>query len=824
VPVFRALTTRPLVVVILTAGLGLLGAYLSSRLSFRTSFAELLPDDDPGVRALQRTQKRMGDMTLLLVGVRSPDLAASERYAEALTNRLRSLPRSVVDIAAYHMRDIFGFVDSNRWLYASEADLLEVRDRLRREILSRKNPLALDLSDDEEDDQALERRLKKAVPLEGRFPGGLFRNPDSKTVWVTALPPGGILVENAGEALLAATRRFIRETPPVGFHPQMEVEVAGPIITSIRNREALQRDLVLVASLCAILIPLSLALFFRRARAVLFVAAPAVLATVLAYAVAYLAFGYLTTVTSFLVSFVMGNGTNYAVVLLARYEEQRRHGDAVRPAVWQACSALWRTTGVAALASALSYASLMVTSFRGFSQFGAIGAAGCLLAWAMTFTLMPALLCLLDRRGPRPSTLSLKPSRLGALGSFIERRPRLVLAAGGVLTLFLAVGAARMGRETFEYDFRKLSARGILDERGREFDKDFNTLFGRWPQPTIVLADREQDVEPLRGAIRRADDTLPLPRVIGDIITVWDLLPGQPEVQRRKLALLADIRKATDDPALELADEKERENLRKLRPPESLRELTPRDLPPLARRPFTEVDGAVGRVLLIYPPEQGVTLYDGRILLRIAAVLQKISLPDGRQVESSGSAVIFASMIRSVLKDGPIASLASLSAVLLLVLFRVRPRRAGLLVMGGLLCGVTWMVGIAGWLNIKITFLNFIALPFIFGVGVEYAIHIVSEWKEHGSVRRTVTSAGGAVALCSWSAIVGYGSLLIARNGALQGLGAMATVGETTCLLAAVVLTPAALVLAGRRGRRQGDGDGNVGEPAAPPRRSRIVG
>ena len=122
-PVFRALTTRPLVVVFLTAALGLLGAYLSSRLSFRTSFAELLPEDDPGVRALQRTQKRMGDMTLLLVGVRSPDVAANERYAEALTNRLRSLPRSVVDIAAYHMRDIFSFVDTNRWLYASEADL-----------------------------------------------------------------------------------------------------------------------------------------------------------------------------------------------------------------------------------------------------------------------------------------------------------------------------------------------------------------------------------------------------------------------------------------------------------------------------------------------------------------------------------------------------------------------------------------------------------------------------------------------------------------------------------------------------------------------------
>ena len=69
-------------------------------------------------------------------------------------------------------------------------------------------------------------------------------------------------------------------------------------------------------------------------------------------------------------------------------------------------------------------------------------------------------------------------------------------------------------------------------------------------------------------------------------------------------------------------------------------------------------------MLLIYPPEQGLTLYDGRVLLRIAAVLQRIALPDGREVETSGSAVIFAAMIRSVLRDGPVASVASLAAVL----------------------------------------------------------------------------------------------------------------------------------------------------------------
>jgi predicted RND superfamily exporter protein len=249
---------------------------------------------------------------------------------------------------------------------------------------------------------------------------------------------------------------------------------------------------------------------------------------------------------------------------------------------------------------------------------------------------------------------------------------------------------------------------------------------------------------------------------------------------------------------MDLLEDDDKQQLDRLRPPEALRVLQPQDLPPLARRLFTEADGSMGRVLLVYPPEQGVSLWSGRDLLRIASVLQRDTLPDGRHVDSSGSAVIFAAMIRSILRDGPLATLASLVAVVLLVLLRVRPWKSALVVIAGLLVGVIWMAGIAGWLGMKITFLNFIALPFIFGVGVEYAIHVVSEFKEHGSVRRTVVSAGGPVALCSWSAIVGYGSLLAANNGALRGLGGVATLGEITCLLAALVLIPAALMLARR--------------------------
>jgi predicted RND superfamily exporter protein len=62
-----------------------------------------------------------------------------------------------------------------------------------------------------------------------------------------------------------------------------------------------------------------------------------------------------------------------------------------------------------------------------------------------------------------------------------------------------------------------------------------------------------------------------------------------------------------------------------------------------------------------------------------------------------------------------------------------------------------------------------------------------------------VASTGSAVALCSWTTIVGYGSLLAARNRALQGFGAMAILGEVACLTAAIVGLPSLVLWVQKR-------------------------
>lgn len=780
------------VVLAVAAGAGL----LASRLTLRTAISELLPSDDPGVVALHRTEKRIGDMSLLLVGIHSPDPAANERYAAELTARIKALPSNVAALVTYNVRDVRDFFERNKWMYVPEEDLESIRDRLRSEISRRKNPLFVDLGgDDQESLDQMQKRIANKSGIEDRFPDGLFASRDKTYMWVAVLPPGGIFVEGGGEALYKAVGRLVAEYPPERVRPDMRVNLGGPVATGIATRQAIENDIKLVTFTCLVVVGLSIMIYFRRIRAVPLVGIPAIAGTLVAFAVADLAFGYLNSSTAFLGSIIVGNGINYAIVLMSRYEEERARGKGPGDSLREAVSGTWRGTAVAALCASAAYASLTVTSFRGFSQFGVMGASGAVACWLATYTALPALLVFIDR--PRAGARKERPPLgLGWLGRLVARRSGLLMAVTTLVTVTAVFGLAHFLKDPFEYNFLKLSSQLSSSEEQKQFSEKVDRLFGRWPSPTIILADELGDVELIRAAIQRQDAArakvgkLRFP-VIGQITTIWDLLPGTPEAQQRKVALIGNIRKLVHDPSLEALSDEDRARLTKVDPPDGLRALAPGDLPPLARRPFTEVDGTIGRVVLVYPVENGLSVWNGRDLLEVATVLQRLDLGNGKVLETSGSAVVFGAMLRSILHDGPIATVASLLAVLIIIAFIIRPLRTALIAMGTLIVGVVVMVGAAGWVGVRVTFLNFIALPITFGIGAEYALNVVTRWREEKDIVKAVISTGAAVALCSWTTIVGYGSLLAASNRALQGFGSMAILGEVACLAAAIVALPA---------------------------------
>src|SRR5207248_5671939 len=94
-------------------------------------------------------------------------------------------------------------------------------------------------------------------------------------------------------------------------------------------------------------------------------------------------------------------------------------------------------------------------------------------------------------------------------------------------------------------------------------------------------------------------------------------------------------------------------------------------------------------------------------------------LPNGKVVEGSGSAVVFADIFAAVVRAVPRAVLLSLALTFAVVVVTFRSRRQELYaVLFTLWFGMSGVALFLYLANVKINFLNFAALPITFGIGV----------------------------------------------------------------------------------------------------------
>ena len=151
--------------------------------------------------------------------------------------------------------------------------------------------------------------------------------------------------------------------------------------------------------------------------------------------------------------------------------------------------------------------------------------------------------------------------------------------------------------------------------------------------------------------------------------------------------------------------------------------------------------------------------------------------------------------------DGPRATFVSLLAVSIVVIVATRNLLGALSVLTVLALGVTWLVGGAAWSGEKFNYVNFITLPITFGIGCEYPFNVYDRSRlMRGDVTAGLLRVGGAVALCSYTTIVGYSSMLFADFQALKSFGRLAVSGECACLTGALLILPALLhAVAGKR-------------------------
>ena len=220
------------------------------------------------------------------------------------------------------------------------------------------------------------------------------------------------------------------------------------------------------------------------------------------------------------------------------------------------------------------------------------------------------------------------------------------------------------------------------------------------------------------------------------------------------------------------------------------------------------------------------SIWDGEYLVRWARALRALPLAEGHRPALAGRAPVFADMVEVVFQDGPRAVAASLLATTLLLLLTFRRLRDRLATLLALLLGILWMAGTMALAGMKLNFLNFVAFPITFGNGADYGVNVVRRVSlEEGTgqdarpadrrreaIRVAVQQSGGAVVLCSLTTIIGYSSLYVSANQALNSFGAAMAISELTCLCSAVLTIPAWLWLRASRDADQGNS-----APSPPP-------
>jgi len=322
------------------------------------------------------------------------------------------------------------------------------------------------------------------------------------------------------------------------------------------------------------------------------------------------------------------------------------------------------------------------------------------------------------------------------------------------------------------------------------------TSLGQSTAGVVALLDSWDEADEFCDQIRKRIEDPRYSKLIESCTTLSSVVPRQ---QPEKLAVLREIVAEVPDSVLARLDPTLRGRVREVRDQLAAQtQVSVKEAPQGLIDKFRERDGSVGKIASVTArPDAKLEL--GPNLEAFVQGVRNVPV-NGKMVDATGENVIFADLLTDIEAEGPKTTLFSFLGVCILVFLFFRHVRTSIEIVGSLFIGVVLMGGVAAAVGLKINFFNFIVFPITFGIAVDYGANVVARVRERrGDVLLSLSEVGPAVALCSWTSIVGYGSLLFSLNRALRSFGWYAMAGEVTTILTALILLPALLLWAQRR-------------------------
>jgi len=110
--------------------------------------------------------------------------------------------------------------------------------------------------------------------------------------------------------------------------------------------------------------------------------------------------------------------------------------------------------------------------------------------------------------------------------------------------------------------------------------------------------------------------------------------------------------------------------------------------------------------------------------------------------------------------------------------------------------GIGAMIATMKLLHVDLNLLNVLSFRLVLAIGVDYGIYVVLVWQKTRDIEHDVAGVVKPVLLAGLTAVSGFGSLALARNPALTGLGIACAIGIFWSLVATIFFSLPAMAAA----------------------------
>ncbi|HEY3308458.1 MAG TPA: MMPL family transporter [Desulfuromonadaceae bacterium] len=650
------------------------------------------------------------------------------------------------------------------------------------------------------------------------------------------------------EKAIQATRTALHEVLGKPEFKGVKAGLTGVPVLEFEEMTTSQRDMEIATALSLTLTVILLLFAFRGFLNVVAAMVSLVVGICVSFGFATAFVGHLNILSMVFAIMLIGLGIEYGIQVVLRYQEELRKGTSGMAAIEIGLSANIRSIVMAAATVAIAFATFAFTDFKGIAELGIIAAGGVFICVIATFTVLPAMLVLLERFRKQPKNGLPSQASDPAVRPFYRalfEKPAAVITITVILSLICLYPTFRMrfdfnlmnlqakGLQSVEYAYKLMASKensgyfAVVTASDRNQARLLTERLEKLPAvdhvvslPALVPDQQKAKLAELAALKQVMADVKPAPyeenlRVM-ELPTVFE--DFNKRVEKLKLSLesekrpearpVGDFLKTLEGFFKTLEKEKDKNALGMLREfqggmfaqlPDKLRMMkesleaapvTEQDVPEELKRRFV---GKSGKLLLQVAAKKEI--FEREPLAEFISQVKSVA------PNATGEPVMVYESL-SILKSSYLkAFVYAFFGIAVILLINFKSIRFAVIGTIPLAAGLLLMVGGMQLFGVAFNSANIIVLPLILGVGIDSAIYIINRYRQGDETPGQVatSSAGIGVFLNALTILFSFGALMVAHHQGVFSIGAVMSLGMIANVAVFLAFLPALLTVWGKR-------------------------